>query len=112
MFCDYDLLSKRRFRMSKIKFVLLANFILFSLLTNGFTQSIEVGITGGYFNILKPGAYSDKVSDYGLELQNGYILGGKMKVSFSDLPVNITGLVNYLRADGDGIYWGAPYPWS
>ena len=88
--------------MKKVKFLIRVNFVLLILLSNGFSQSIQFEITGGYSNIQKPKIYTKKISDYGLGLNKGYFLGGKIKVSFSDFPIKITGLANYFKAEGCG----------
>ena len=98
--------------MKKVKFLIRVNFVLLILLSSGFAQSIQFGVTGGYSNIQKPEIYAKKISNYGLGLNKGCFLGGKIKISFSDFPIKITGMANYFKAEGKGFYWGALSPVS
>ena len=98
--------------MKKAKFLIRVNFVLLILLSNGFSQSIQFGITGGYSNIQKPGIYTKKISNDGLGLKNGFHTGAKIKIGTNKLPLKFFGIINYLKVTSSGYNEAVLPPWS
>ena len=86
--------------MKKLLSVLV--LILFLLPNIAKTQSIQLGVNGGLTKFLSPAEYSKKISEYGLGFEWESQIGVKVKIGFQKLPLKLTGIFNYLEANGIG----------
>ena len=83
--------------MKTIKIIFFSLISIFLISEVGLNQTIQLGVLGGYVRIQKPEIYSEKISNYGLGLNDAIQYGGKIKIGFKRAQLKITGLVRYIK---------------
>ncbi|HPG38620.1 MAG TPA: hypothetical protein PLP19_12275 [bacterium] len=82
-------------------------------LTTGFAQEqkIQVGLFGAMAKASQPQELTQKLTEGGLEISGGYVVGAKARYAVNK-SLSLVGLLRYGRVKGDGEYVDAVSPYT
>ena len=88
--------------MKKNIFIICLVSLIFGTAGINSAQNIYAGLTGSYARLLAPENYTKKIEQDGLDLNNGFEIGTKLRFNLKNSPLSLSLQLNYARFSGFG----------